>query len=174
MSLVPLFRDAVGILDALNETERTALSARCLKIRRAEAGLSAAAAPLLQRCLSACEGLCCRNIVPDTLIDSMDFVFILGLDRTLTQPISLCLEKEDPLYGTACIFLNGGVGPCLFPGDLRPQVCITSFCTGDHIVRTEIATVKWAFFRMEWFVRLLQFKSRLRGPLQSFPGIKRH
>jgi hypothetical protein len=139
-----------------------------MKVSRAEAALSRAAAPLLNRCTTVCQGLCCRNIVPDTLIDTMDFVFALSLDCTLENGIARHLEKEDPLYATDCIFLKDGIGPCIFPTTLRPQVCITTFCGDDREIKKEIARVKRAFFRLEWFVRLRKWRHTAAWCIKKF------
>lgn len=158
MSLSPRFHEALRILDALTEKERLSLAGLSRNISRSEAGLTAAAVPLLHRCTTVCKGLCCRNIVPDTLIDTTDFIFALSLDGALEKVIPVHLEKENPFYGTDCVFLEAGTGPCIFPGHLRPLICITAFCGNDHGIRKEIARVKWAFFRLEWFVRGLKIR----------------
>ncbi len=166
MSLSPRFHEALRILDALTEKERLSLAGLSRNIRCSEAGLTAAAAPLLHRCTTVCKGLCCRNIVPDTLIDTTDFIFALSLDRALEKVIPVHLEKENAFYGTDCIFLEAGIGPCIFPAHLRPLVCITAFCGNDHGIRKEIARVKWAFFRLEGFIRVAKVR-RLAGRMMK-------
>ncbi len=152
MSLSYRFREALKIIDSLNEKERFRIRTLCLKIRAAEKALTTAGADLLKGCGKTCHGLCCRNIAPDSLIDTMDFVYLLSLERRLKDAVSRCLVYENPFYTADCIFLKDRVGPCLFPPDLRPQVCITAFCGGDHVVRKEIARVKRAFVRLGFFV----------------------
>ncbi len=159
MALTPQFHEAVRILDAFSDKDRLLLEGLCMKIRASEAALTDAAAPLLKRCIFSCQGLCCRNVTPESLIHMMDFVFILALDRSLEKTVSSCLKNENALYTSDCIFLKDGTGPCIFPDDLRPQVCITAFCGKDHSVGKEIARVKKAFVRMEWFIRIRKLKT---------------
>ncbi|MBW1777872.1 MAG: hypothetical protein JRI76_02735 [Deltaproteobacteria bacterium] len=166
MSLSPRFQEALQLLAGLTEKERRYLTGLSRNISRSEAGLAAAAAPLLHRCTTVCKGLCCRNIVPDTLIDTTDFIFALSLDDALEKVIPVHLEKENPFYGTDCVFLEAGTGPCIFPAHLRPLVCITAFCANDHGIRKEIARVKWAFFRLEGFVRVAKIR-RLAGRMMK-------
>ena len=39
-----------------------------------------------------------------------------------------------------------------FPPDLRPEVCITSFCRGDDAIKAEIRRVKTDFWKLGVFL----------------------
>jgi hypothetical protein len=120
----------------------------CLRIQDAERKLNAAAALRLEGCLKDCRGLCCRNLQLDAVFGIPDFVYILALMPALDSKIEACLRHEEPFFTSNCPFLDRGVGPCIFPTDLRPEVCITSFCRGDGAVRAEIRRVKIDFWKL--------------------------
>ncbi|MGE5257812.1 MAG: hypothetical protein ACM3KE_14135 [Hyphomicrobiales bacterium] len=120
----------------------------CRRIQDAERQLNAAAALRLKGCLEGCRGLCCRNLQLEAVFGIPDFVYILALEPLLEAGIGECLRGEDSLYSSNCPFLEGGVGPCIFPSDVRPEVCITSFCRGDDAVKAEIRRVKMGFWKL--------------------------
>jgi hypothetical protein len=120
----------------------------CLRIQGAERKLNAAAALRLEGCLKDCRGLCCRNLQLDAVFGIPDFVYILALTPAWAAKIEECLRHEDLFFTSDCPFLDRGVGPCIFQPDLRPEVCITSFCHGDDAVRAEIRRVKIDFWRL--------------------------
>jgi len=124
------------------------LARLCLRIQDAERKLNAAAALRLEGCLKDCRGLCCRNLQLDAVFGIPDFVYILALMPALDPKIEACLRHKDPFFTSNCPFLDRGVGPCIFPADLRPEVCITSFCRGDDAVRAEIRRVKIDFWKL--------------------------
>jgi hypothetical protein len=154
MGLIYPFKSALRIISTLTQKEHFKLLKMCSEIQIAENELNLKASPLLDQCASACKGLCCRNIILDSIIGLDDFIYILLLDPSIEYTISSCLQNRSFLYSSNCIFLSNGVGPCLFPSTIRPQVCITTFCFHDHLIKREIAAVRKNFFALEWFIRL--------------------
>lgn len=125
----------------------------CLEIREAERSLNRAAGSFLTRCQERCHGLCCRNVYLNEIIGREDWVFLLTLAPELGPEIERRLARLDPIFTADCIFLRKGKGPCLFPEDLRPEVCITSFCMNTPALSADIRSVKWGFVRLAWSLR---------------------
>jgi hypothetical protein len=152
MSLNYCFKKATRILQRLSPGSREAQEALCRQIQEAEKKLNAAAALRLKGCLADCRGLCCRNLQLEAVFGVPDFVYLLAMEPALEAKILACLRHEDPLFSSKCIFLQDGVGPCLFPPDVRPEVCITTFCSGDAVLKAEIRQVKMAFWKLGFFL----------------------
>jgi hypothetical protein len=85
---------------------------------------------------------------PAAVFGIPDFVYILALEPLLEAGIGKRLRGKDSLYTSNCPFLEGGVGPCIFPPDVRPEVCITSFCRGDEPLKAEIRRIKIGFWKL--------------------------
>jgi hypothetical protein len=124
------------------------LARLCRQIQDAERKLNAAAALRLKGCLEDCRGLCCRNLQLDAVFGISDFVYILALEPLLDARIGESIRREDPLFTSNCLFLEQEVGPCIFPPDVRPEVCITSFCRGDDALKSDIRQVKRGFWKL--------------------------
>jgi hypothetical protein len=139
------------------------LNALCRKIQAAERRLNEAAARRLKGCLEECRGLCCRNLQLDAVFGVPDFVYILATEPALDAAVARCLRHESLIFTSDCPFLENGVGPCIFPPDVRPEVCITSFCRGDEALKPEIRRVKTSFWKLGVLVntRRLPFVHRL-------------
>jgi hypothetical protein len=154
MSLRHSYRQAAKIIRQWPTDSRPLLTRFCRRIREAERRLNAAAAVNLDGCLKDCRGLCCRNLQLDAVFGVPDFVYVLTLEPALGATIEACLGREDLFFTSNCPFLEGGVGPCLFPVDVRPEVCITSFCRGDAALKPEIRRVKKCFWALGFFVHI--------------------
>lgn len=152
MSLSYCYRKAARILPRLHPDSRDALNALCRKIQAAERRLNEAAARRLKGCLEECRGLCCRNLQLDAVFGVPDFVYILATEPALDAPVARCLRHESPIFTSDCPFLENGVGPCIFPPDVRPEVCITSFCRGDAALKADIGRVKKNFWKLGFFL----------------------
>ncbi len=152
MSLTYCSKRAAGILRRLPAGSRGALALLCRSINDAERKLNAAAALRLKGCLEDCRGLCCRNLQLDAVFGIPDFVYLLTVMPDLETEITECLRSEEPIFTSNCPFLQRSVGPCLFPRDVRPEVCITSFCRGDEALKTEIRRVKICFWKLGVFL----------------------
>jgi len=152
MSLTYCFKKATHSIHRLPLDSREVLDALCRQIQAAERNLNAAAALRLQGCLENCQGLCCRNLHLEAVFGIPDFVYILSLVPTMAAGMAECLRREEPLFSSNCPFLEGGVGPCIFPPDVRPEVCITSFCRGDAALKADIGRVKKNFWKLGFFL----------------------
>jgi hypothetical protein len=152
MSLGYSFRKAGDILHRLPPDSREVLFTLCRKIQDAERSLNAAAALRLQGCLANCQGLCCRNLDLGAVFGIPDFVYLLTLAPTMASGMTDCLRQEEPLFTSNCLFLHDGVGPCIFPPDVRPEVCITTFCRGDEALKPQIRQVKKCFWKLGFFL----------------------
>jgi hypothetical protein len=148
------FRQARRFVEEIADDDREKLTALCRSIQRAEARLLEAAAPLMERCAAQCRGICCRNIQMDAVIGRGDLVYILALNPRLAPQMAACLENEPLLYAADCIFLKNGVGPCIFPDTLKPDVCLTTFCEDTAAVAREIRQLKRRFMRLDLFITL--------------------
>jgi hypothetical protein len=152
MSLRHTYHRSAEIVRQWPPGRRAWLAHFCQRIQDAERKLNAAAVLRLEGCLTACRGLCCRNLQLDAVFGIPDFVYILASTPALEATIEKCLRHEDPFFTSNCPFLERGVGPCIFPPDLRPEVCITSFCRGDTAIKAEIRRVKMDFWKLGVFL----------------------
>jgi len=152
MSLKHSYHQAAKIVRQWPSESRPLLAHLCSRIQDAERKLNTAAALRLKGCLRDCQGLCCRNLQLDAVFGIPDFVYVLTLEPALDVTIEDGIRHEDPLFTSNCLFLERGVGPCLFPPDVRPEVCITSFCRGDEVLKAEIRRVKTGFWKLGVFL----------------------
>jgi len=153
MGLKYKFEKAQEIIERSGNKDLIAIKEISEEIQRAQNKLLEEAKDVLKYCNDRCRGLCCRNIYPDDIITLADFVYILAMESSLREEISECLKKET-LFSSSCIFLKRGEGPCIFPSDLRPEKCITSFCGGDTTIRKEINMVGSKFSKLIRFILL--------------------
>jgi hypothetical protein len=158
MSLNYQFKQAKKIIGGLNPEDKKFLYNFCCQIQHAEINLQAKSKDLMTRCITKCGGICCKNVQSDLIISHWDFVFILTLKPFLENAILKCLENEQPLFSSDCIFLKDAAGPCIFPDDVRPEVCIVTFCDNVSTVKKEIVAVKRKFFKLSWFIHLRKIK----------------
>ena len=159
MSLKYAYRKARKIIDGLPPEGRKRVKAVGEEIREAENGLLRSGADLTARCVRGCQGLCCRNIQEESLIHLWDFVYILTVKPEMGDRIAAHLVNEDSLFPSDCIFLQDGVGPCIFPPDVRPERCLTAFCFDVAPIGKEIRRVKIAFHKLAWTVQSVRLKA---------------
>ena len=153
MGLRYKFKKAQEIIERSGNKDLIAIKRICEEIQRAQNELLEEAKDILKYCNDRCQGLCCRNIYPDDIITLADFVYILAMESSVRDEISECLKKET-LFSSSCIFLQSGEGPCIFPSDLRPEMCIISFCGGDTTIKKEINMVRSKFNKLIRFILL--------------------
>ncbi len=163
MSLKYSYKRARKIIDGLPPEGRDRIILVCRDIRQAQNALLRSAADLLPRCTDRCQGLCCRNIQEESLITFWDLFYILITEERLRAKIARHLENEDPLFPSDCVFLENGVGPCIFPSDVRPERCLTAFCFDADPVRKEIGRVRFAFHRLAWTTQSLRIRTVFRS-----------
>lgn len=173
MSLHYKFHSAVRLLDRLPREDRPALRQICRRIRDAEARLQTNAAPAMQRCLYHCGGLCCRNTQVDAIISQLDLVYILADDPARRYAIAAQVAAEAPFFTADCMFLKDRTGPCIFPPDARPEVCITTFCSGSEVIRKELRHVRRQFRRLQLFICLRHFRAIRRWVADRAAGRRR-
>jgi hypothetical protein len=152
MSLNYQFRQAQKIIRGLNFEDTKSLKEICCEIQAAEIKLQKKSENLMTRCLEKCGGICCKNVQSDLIISHWDFVFILTLKPFLENDMLKCLKNEQPFFSSDCLFLKDGAGPCIFPNDARPEVCIVTFCDDTSPIKKEIVSVKRKFFKLTWFI----------------------
>ena len=163
MSLNYEFRKAISTINRLVPEDRNTLSLICKDIQQAEDDLNEKAETLLSRCIASCNGICCRNIRLDEIIGFYDFTYLLMIENELRDDMAACLSHES-LFSSDCIFLKNGKGPCMFPSNARPRVCIITFCADDTPVKREVQRVNRQFNRLSRFI----FLRRLKGLTRLF------
>ncbi len=171
MSLAHQFKQAEKILNGFCDEDKKEVIKICQEIRSAEIALQKKSAGLMRRCMEKCNGMCCRNVQLDLIINRLDFLYILALRPNLRQRILECLKKEKPFFSMDCMFLKNGTGPCIFPSDARPEVCIVTFCADTGPIRREINNVKRKFFKLNWYIFLIRFKNLLRFSKKKTPNV---
>jgi hypothetical protein len=157
------FKKAGQIIDNLSLEDSRRLRKICCGIQQAQDDLLTQAQSLMRRCLTACEGLCCRNVQLDQIISLYDFIYLLIIAPSLKAGISECLEKENPLYSSDCLFLKDGSGPCIFPPHVRPEICITTFCGDDTPIRAQINRLTRSHRELYRFIRYARFRELKRS-----------
>lgn len=151
MSLRYKYKKANEIVGKLHPQEREKYHAICAEIENAQQMLLKNGTAAMRKCIYGCGGLCCQNIYPDEIISLWDVVYILSAGNGLHEKITQCIQKENALFTSKCIFLENDSGPCIFPNAVRPEVCITTFCSGDSTIKKEIKSVKLKFFKLYCF-----------------------
>ncbi|MFY9943776.1 MAG: hypothetical protein WAK57_16495 [Desulfobacterales bacterium] len=169
MQLQKKFQKAVAIIDQLTPEEINRLHRICRDIQTAEEQLLTAAAELIRRCVDSCEGLCCRNLRIEQVIDIYDLIFILTATGQMKPRIQKRLGRMNPFFSADCVFLKDGGGPCIFPFNTRPEICITSFCSREDQIGPEIRLVTRRFTALRRFLlfrKPRRLQRRLRGVLE--------
>lgn len=146
------FVEAEQIIAGLRPDDQVRLRRICDEIQAAESNLLKQADHSMDRCIKACEGLCCRNIQLEAIMGVWDLVYILTVAADFRDRMAVCLENEIPFYAADCIFLEDGVGPCIFPSTVRAEVCLTTFCSRTEVIDREIQQVKRKFYKLGWFI----------------------
>ena len=159
MSLGYYFRKAARMIDGLAPSDLADLNRHCQKSQEAEEKLLAAGRSAFRRCYTGCGGLCCRNVAIDEIIGFPDFIYILTLAGHLRESMTICLEKENRIFASDCIFLLNGKGPCIFPPAVRPELCITTFCANAVPVNTEVRQVQSLFLKLNLYIFFLRAKT---------------
>jgi hypothetical protein len=144
---------ADDILGRLSVKDRRRLDGICRQIRKEQELLQQAGRALFERCITGCEGLCCKNVIADELITIIDFFFILAASPVSAADL-LPLAEEEPLFTADCMFLKNGIGPCRFPDGIRPEKCVLSFCGDDQPIAGNIRAVHRGFVRLHRFLIL--------------------
>jgi len=152
MGLRYKYRQANKIINGLDDESLARTRAIGQEIQNAEKQLSHKGEKLFLKCKLECQGLCCRNIHSDSIISHYDLLFIMVMNPEISGMIATCLEKENLFYPSDCIFLKNGSGPCIFPSDSMPEICITAFCNYEKTIEKEINILKRKFIKLSWFI----------------------
>jgi len=170
MGLMTLFLKAEKIVEKTDPRDRETLLSICRDIQDAQRDLLSAGTDIFARCITRCGGLCCRNVRADSIFSVWDFVLLLTAEPSLKQMIRRCIEEQQLSRSPDCIFLLRGEGPCIFPQETRPEMCIVSFCGDDSPIHREINRVKRKFARLAWFVLLQRFRVIGRSVCRRYGG----
>ena len=146
-------RKADEILAVLSRHDRQRSNDICRQIQKEQLRLHEAGEGLFKRCISGCEGLCCRNVIADELITLRDMIFVLAASSLNAKDL-LQMADEEPLFTADCMFLENGVGPCIFPHGIRPEKCVLSFCGDDKPIAENIRAVHRGFVRLHRFLAI--------------------
>ncbi len=168
MGLKYKFNQAKKILNALDPEALRNIRGLGHAIQKAEEKLTKKGEKLFLKCKTECHGLCCRNLQPDSIISLYDFLFILVMNPETDAAISKCLENENLLYTSDCIFLKDGKGPCIFPTDSMPEICITSFCSYERSIEKEINFIKRKFMKLSQFILLRKLRALKSKVIRCF------
>ena len=152
MGLEYKLKKAGKIVSSLNPGNLEEVRGICLEIRLAQENLLHAGEDILNYCQAVCQGLCCRRVELDMIISHWDFVFLMILHKSWEDRIADCLERCLTFFPSNCVFLENGVGPCIFPHDSKPEVCIVTFCGDASTVKKEIKEVKSKFLKLSRFI----------------------
>ena len=158
MGLKNKYKRAEKIISNTDGEDYRIIKAICREIQVTQQQLVMKAADNFTRCLNGCHGLCCKNIMLDDIISLNDFILIQTLQPGMKPEIERCLEDEKIMFTADCIFLKNQTGPCLFPDDLKPCTCVTTFCDDTVPARKEIGAVKMKFLKLDWFIRWIWLK----------------
>ncbi len=168
MELAHALIDAHRWLASCPSADIDRLRSVCLDIHEAEKRLMRASEPYLQRCIHHCEGLCCRNVFLGEVMGFEDFCFIFVIHPEYFEILLPLVSRLNTMYTANCPFLQNGVGPCLLPEAVRPEVCITSFCMQTPDADAAIRGVQTRFRRLSRILRWLQLKALFRRMVSSF------
>jgi hypothetical protein len=126
----------------------------------------------MHRCIGVCAGLCCRNVNVDQIVSVDDLVFILAAAPEYREALASHLADESPLFASDCPLLADGVGPCILPDDVRPQICLASFCDDDGPIKREIQALEEAFDRLHRLIAYRRVRAAWRGAQRLLAGGK--
>ena len=113
------FEEAERIIAGLRPVDRVKLCRICDEIQAAETDLLKQAEHNMDRCIAACQGLCCRNIQLEAIIGVWDLVYILTVAEAYRDRMAACLEKEMPVLCRR-LHLSRKRGGALFASRPRP------------------------------------------------------
>ncbi len=153
-----LFKKAVKISQGMLPQDKRLVHKRCNSIRISQEELVAVADAAMFNCIEKCRGICCKNLDIDSVFSLWDFIFILTLAPRLKEEIQNRLDAYNALYLSPCPFLKESKGPCIFPSNIKAQICIITFCTNDEIIKKYIRTVNLNFYKLCWLIQYLRIK----------------
>ena len=148
MALTYAFHKARRIIGDFEKADQREAIQLCAQIQQAETLLRKSAAKNLDHCIDACQGFCCRNVHLNDIIGVADLVYLLMVAGEMAPAMEKAVAQSDPIFPRDCIFLEDGIGPCVFPMHARPEVCLTTFCSRTAALVAVIRQVKREFAKL--------------------------
>lgn len=125
----------------------------CREITAAQQRLNAEAEPYFVRCMQRCQGICCKNIHINEIVNILDLIYILTVKPGLYPTLKASAANER-IFSADCLFLQNGTGPCLFPSDIKPERCILTFCEDTTSIRHATRAVRSKFSKLSRYTKL--------------------
>ena len=141
------------IIDSFLGEERTQLLDICHEIMCAQDNLNREAQDYFKDCMQRCKGICCRNICINDVVTLLDVIYILTINKEIASRLQTCAQSET-LFTADCLFLENGTGPCLFPGNMKPERCIITFCGEVRPIKREIKAVRSKFSKLSRYTKI--------------------
>ncbi len=163
MVLLSRYNQAAALLAGLDACRRRKLEAACRRIQKVQQEILRQGAVYLEHCGRVCKGLCCRNLNVAEIVSFYDFVLVLVSCPSLADLIAQRARAARKSHSADCVFLKDGRGPCLFPPDLKPERCVTSFCFHTGKIRRELSWLRRSFTRLVWLIWWYRLPGIFRG-----------
>lgn len=144
---------AQRIIESLKGKEEKTLLQICHDIQCAQDALNTGACSFFNACIQSCRGICCRNINVNDVVTDLDLIYVLSMKKKMADQVIRCAGSET-LYTADCLFLNKGIGPCIFPANVKPERCIITFCGETRPIRREIKAVRSNFSKLSRYTKI--------------------
>jgi hypothetical protein len=153
MELQNKIQKAQVIIDSFSGEDRTRLLDICHEIKSAQDDLNREAADYFKDCMQRCQGICCRNICINDVVTLLDLIYIFALNKEIFAQVHTCAQAET-LFAADCLFLQHGLGPCLFSANIKPERCIITFCGETRPIKKEIKAVRSKFNKLSRYTKV--------------------
>ena len=144
---------AQRIIESLKGDDEEKLKRICHDIQCAQDDLNSGARSFFNACIQTCQGICCRNINVNDVVTQLDLIYVLSMKRKMVDRVIGCAGSET-LYTADCPFLEKGIGPCIFPANVKPERCIITFCGETRPIRREIKAVRSGFSKLSRYTKI--------------------
>jgi len=141
------------IVDSFLGEERTRLLDICHEIKSAQDNLNREAQDYFKDCMQRCQGICCRNICINDVVTLLDLIYILTINKEISSRVHASAQAET-LFSADCLFLQKGVGPCIFAASIKPERCIITFCGETRPIKREIKAVRSKFSKLSRYTKI--------------------
>lgn len=153
MELQKKILKAQTIIDSFHGEDRTRLLQICHEIKSAQDHLNKEAESYFKDCIQRCQGICCRNICINDVVTLLDLIYILAINQEVSPVVHTCAQSET-LFTADCLFLENGVGPCVFSGSMKPERCIITFCKDIQPIKRDIKAVRSKFSKLSRYTKI--------------------
>jgi hypothetical protein len=144
---------AQRIVESMSGKDYKSMQRICRDIKCAQNALNIEGKSFFKVCSRQCKGICCKNINVNDVVTQLDLIYILFMQKDMIAQI-LQHAKSETFFTADCPFLKRGVGPCIFPANVKPERCIITFCGETLPVRREIKTVRSKFSKLSRFTKI--------------------